>query len=136
MANVGNTPEPAKSAVSENKPAETEPVVEETAPAEEVQVAPTTQPEPVQAPAPVDPCVNDKATAVAPLQAQLSEYDRLIAERTAWLTEKYHTMKALGRIDDWVTLDYYLNYDLSQTLRPVRDRIQVQYDAEASKFAC
>ena len=138
MATQNNTPEPVKSTVSEVQETVADPVVETTAPEPVVEapVAPTPQPVAAPAPRPVNPCISDKANAVAPIQAQLDDYDAKIAERTAWLTEKYHTMKGLGKIDDWVTLEYYLNYDLNQTLRPVRDRVQVQHDTEAAKFAC
>jgi hypothetical protein len=111
----------------------------ETPVAEQPSTPPVTPPEPVEAPQVPPPdtkCVGDKNTALAPLQAQLNEYDGLIAKRTVELTELYNARKSVNAIPEWVTLEYWLEDYLSRTLRPAKDRIQVQYNTLASQYDC
>lgn len=100
--------------------------------------APQTTEAPQQSVAPrVDQaCLAAKDAALAPLAASLADYDNKIAERTVFLTDEYNTHKGLGLIQEWVTLEFYINNDLDKTLRPVKAKIQDQYNTEAAKHNC
>ena len=125
MANVGNTPEPVKSTVSEVLPVANEPAISDTAAPDPVQpVQPQTQPQVV--PQPADPCIADKASALAPYQAKIDETNAIAKTyKDGWNTGRGTSLT-----------EEQLNEMVEVRFGSVFRANQAAYDATASQLDC